>query len=606
MGTFIIGLNFKQESRLAEKLKWKRSHTCGELNETHQGKTVTLTGWVASQRDLGGMIFIDLRDRWGVTQVVFHPGQSDHCIETAKALRMESVIGIRGEVSLRPKDMVNSKMATGAVEIRATDLFVFNESKPLPFLIKDPCDATDENRLKYRYLDLRRPAMQKNLFLRHRMAQLVRRFFDGEGFIEVETPVLMKSTPEGARDYLVPSRIHRGKFYALPQSPQQYKQILMVSGFERYFQIVRCFRDEDLRADRQPEFTQIDVEMSFVDEDDILSIMEKLTAHLFQDVLGIHIPTPFQRISYDEAVSKYGTDRPDLRFGMEIRDISAEASGCGFRVFEETVEKGGKVRGIKWEGAGKLTRKQVDDLTAAVQAWGARGLVVVQKTGEGLESPVSKFITAEKMEKLAASFRPSAGDVLLMAAGEDALTRETLGNLRKKIAADRGMIRKDQFIPVWVVDFPLLEWNPEEKRYQAMHHPFTSPKEEDLPLLNTDPGKVRARAYDLVLNGSEIAGGSIRNHRHEVQQTVFKALGIDPDTAERKFGFLLEALQYGAPPHGGIAFGFDRLVMIFAGEESIREVIAFPKTTSALSLMDGCPSEVGEDQLKELGLDIIK
>jgi aspartyl-tRNA synthetase len=591
---------------LTEKQKWKRSHTCGELNETHRGSTVILTGWVSSQRDLGGMIFIDLRDRQGITQVVFHPDRAAHCIETAKALRMESVIGVCGEVSPRPKDMVNAKMATGAIEILATDLVVFNEAKPLPFLIKDDCDASDETRLKYRYLDLRRTVMQKNLMLRHRMAQMVRRFFDAEGFIEVETPFLMKSTPEGARDYLVPSRIHRGKFYALPQSPQQYKQILMVSGFERYFQIVRCFRDEDLRADRQPEFTQIDVEMSFIDEEDILSVTEKLVSRLFEEILGIRLPTPFRRLLYDEAVSRYGTDRPDLRFGMEIHDISAEAGGCGFRVFEEAVQKGGKVRGIKWEGAGKLTRKQVDDLTAAVQAWGAKGLVVVQKTAEGLESPVSKFISAEKMEKLANAFKPSSGDVLLLAAGGDALTRETLGSLRKKIAADQGMIRKDRFVPVWVVDFPLLEWNPDDKRYQAMHHPFTSPREEDAALLGTHPEQVRARAYDLVLNGSEIAGGSIRNHRHDVQQSVFRALGIDQATAERKFGFLLEALQYGAPPHGGIAFGFDRLVMIFAGEESIREVIAFPKTTSALSLMDGCPSEVGEDQLNELGLAVIQ
>jgi aspartyl-tRNA synthetase len=567
---------------------------------------VTLTGWVASQRDHGGMIFIDLRDRWGVTQVVFHPDQAADCIEAAKALRMESVIGVRGKVSLRPKDMANSKMATGAVEILATGLMVFNEAKPLPFLIKDPCDASDETRLKFRYLDLRRPAMQKNLILRHRMAQWVRRFFDSEGFIEIETPFLMRSTPEGARDYLVPSRIHRGKFYALPQSPQQYKQILMVSGFERYFQIVRCFRDEDLRADRQPEFTQIDVEMSFIDENDILSVMEKLVSRLFHDILGIQMPAPFRRMPYDEAVSKYGTDRPDLRFGMEIHDIGAEVPGCGFRVFEETVQNGGRVRGIKWEGAGRLSRKQVDELTASVQAWGAKGLVVVQKTEEGLLSPISKFVAAEGMERLVKLFSPAVGDALLLVAGDDVMTRETLGNLRKKIAADQGLVRGDQFVPVWVVDFPLLEWNPDEKRYQAMHHPFTSPKDEDVPLLETRPEKVRARAYDLVLNGSEIAGGSIRNHRHDVQQTVFKVLGIDRSAAERKFGFLLEALQYGAPPHGGIAFGFDRLVMIFAGEESIREVIAFPKTTSALSLMDNCPSEVSEDQLKELGLKIVE
>jgi len=586
-----------------EITKWKRTHTCGELNAKHRGKAITLTGWVASQRDHGGMIFVDLRDRWGITQVVFHPDKAGaYIIEEAKKLRMESVIAVRGEVLPRPEEMVNPKLSTGEIEILATELHVFNESKPLPFMIKDPCDALDETRLKYRYLDLRRPAMQKNLLLRHRMAQRVRQFFDKEGFVEIETPFLMKSTPEGARDYLVPSRIHPGKFYALPQSPQQYKQILMVSGFDRYFQIVRCFRDEDLRADRQPEFTQIDVEMSFIAEEDILSLMERLMADLFKDVLGLDIPVPFPRLSYDDAVSRYGTDRPDIRFGMEIVDIGSAAEACGFRVFEETVQKGGWVRGIKWEGAGKLTRKQVDGLTATVRERGAKGLVVVQKTEEGLLSPIAKVVQPPKMEQLVSAFHSKTGDAVFIVAGEPAVVRESLGHLRKTLASEHGLIPKNTFAPVWVLDFPLLEWNPDEKRFQAMHHPFTSPKEEDLPLLSTHPEKVRARAYDLVLNGSEIAGGSIRNHRRDVQQKFFQVLGIDPATAERKFGFLLEALEYGAPPHGGIAFGYDRLVMIFAGEESIREVIAFPKTTSALSLMDGCPSEVGEDQLKELGL----
>jgi aspartyl-tRNA synthetase len=585
--------------------QWRRTHTCGRLNKGDAGETVTLVGWVASQRDHGGVIFIDLRDRYGVTQVVFHPEGDAGALETARKSKSEWVIGIRGKVALRPASMINAKLSTGEIEIEGNECEVLNESKALPFPIKDPCDGTDETRLKYRYLDLRRPQMQRNLMLRHRAAMMVRNYFDRLGFLDIETPFLMKSTPEGARDYLVPSRIYNGRFYALPQSPQIYKQTLMISGFDRYYQIVRCFRDEDLRADRQPEFTQIDVEMSFVSEDDILPIMEELTRLLFKEVLHLDLPDPFPRMPYSEAVAGYGTDRPDLRFGMEIHDLSSAASASGFKIFEETTASGGAVRGIRLESAGPISRKQVDELTEYVKGLGAKGLVVFQKTEAELASPVAKFVTPQFLQSVGTEFGLKPGDAVFLVADSVKICGEALGGLRKKLAADRGLIPKGRFAPLWVVDFPLLEWSEEDKRFAAMHHPFTSPKEEDIPLLETDPGRVKARAYDLVMNGSEIAGGSIRNHRKSVQETLFRVLGMDRSTAEKKFGFLLEALEFGAPPHGGIAFGFDRLVALLSGEESIREVIAFPKTTSALSLMDGCPSEVSEDQLRELGLKIL-
>lgn len=588
---------------MGSESSWQRTHTCGQLGKQDCGKTVTLCGWVASHRDHGGVIFIDLRDRWGITQVVFRPKNGEELNESARRLKMESVVGVKGEVQLRPKDMMNPKLSTGNVEVMATKLKVFNEAKTLPFLIKDPCDAMEELRFKYRYLDIRRPSMQRNLLLRHRVYRIVRSFFDEEGFVEVETPFLMKSTPEGARDYIVPSRIHKGKFYALPQSPQTYKQLLMVSGYDRYFQIVRCFRDEDLRADRQPEFTQIDVEMSFVEEDDVLTTVEGLMVRLFQETLDKKLQIPFLRMSYDEAMEKYGTDCPDLRFGMEIVDVSEIAAKSGFRIFEETVEKGGKVRGVRMERGGLLSRKQIDSLTEYVQHLGAQGLVTIRKKEEAV-SQISKFVTPEVLDQICQKFNATAGDVIFLIAGEEEMCCEVLGNLRKKLALDSGLIDKEAFVPVWIVDFPLLEWSETEGRYTARHHPFTSPKDEDVHFLDSAPGRVRARAYDLVLNGSEIAGGSIRNHRRSFQERIFRILGIDESTAERKFGFLLEALECGAPPHGGIAFGFDRLVMLLAGEESIREVIAFPKTTSALSLMDGSPSEVDKDQLKELGLKI--
>ena len=584
--------------------QWRRTHTCGQLNQGDAGKAVTLVGWVASQRDHGGVIFIDLRDRYGITQVVFHPEGDAAALDAARKLRFEWVACIRGKVTIRPAAMVNPKLPTGQIEVEGQACEILNESKPLPFPIKDPCDALDETRLKYRYLDLRRPQMQRNLILRHKAAMKVRNYFDGLGFLDIETPTLMKSTPEGARDYLVPSRIYNGRFYALPQSPQIYKQTLMISGFDRYFQIVRCFRDEDLRADRQPEFTQIDVEMSFVAEDEVMSVMEGLTRLLFRDFLNVELTDPFPRMSYSEALAKYGIDRPDLRFGMEIHDLSAAASASGFKIFREATDAGGSVRGIRLESAGPLSRKQTDELTDFVRGLGAKGLVVLQKTADGLASPIAKFVTPEFLQSVDSEFGLKPGDAVFLVADAARVCGEALGGLRKKLASDRGLIQRRRFEPVWVVDFPLLEWNEEEKRYAAMHHPFTAPKEEDIPLLASNPGKVRARAYDLVLNGSEIAGGSIRNHRRSTQEALFRVLGMDRVSAEKKFGFLLEALEFGAPPHGGIAFGFDRLVALLVGEESIREVIAFPKTTSALSIMDGCPSEVSEEQLKELGLKL--
>ena len=583
---------------------WKRSHHCGQLRRENVGQDVTLNGWVANHRDMGGVIFIDLRDRWGMTQVVFHPEEDADLCSQAARLKMESVIGIHGKVTTRPDTMVNPGMDTGEIEVKVSDLVVFNESKPLPFLIKDDIEISEELRFKHRYLDIRRPSMQRNLLLRHGTYQTTRQYFDELGFIEVETPILMKSTPEGARDYLVPSRIHRGKFYALPQSPQTYKQLLMVSGYDRYFQIVRCFRDEDLRADRQPEFTQIDVEMSFVDEEDIIEVVEGLIVRLFQELLDVTIDRPFPRFNYQSALARFGTDAPDIRFGMEIVDVSDLVSDSGFRVFDETVRNSGRVRGICQKGAGPISRKQVDQLTDFVHDFGAKGLVVIQMKDDEIATPIAKFVSDTLLEVVCKQFNAAIGDAIFLIADADNVCCSALSNLRKLLAANAGLIDSEVFKPLWVLDFPLLEWDEEHGRFAAMHHPFTSPKAEDIELLDSDPGRVRARAYDLVINGSEIAGGSIRNHRRDVQEMMFRALGLDREKAEQKFGFLMDALEYGAPPHGGIAFGFDRLVSILAGEQSIREVIAFPKTTSALSLMDGSPSEVDIEQLKELGLQI--
>ncbi|UCE08864.1 MAG: aspartate--tRNA ligase [bacterium] len=585
-------------------LKNKRTHTCGELNRKHENLQVTLQGWVDRRRDHGSLIFIDLRDIHGRTQIVFDPSESDVASSKPKDLKPEYVISISGKVRLRPEGMVNKQLPTGEIEVVAEDYEVLNLSKTTPFLIVDDVDASEELRFKYRYLDLRRPEMQKSLIVRHRVAQLVRQYLDSQNFLEIETPFLMRSTPEGARDYLVPSRLHKGKFYALPQSPQTYKQILMIAGYDRYFQIVKCFRDEDLRAERQPEFTQIDMEMSFVDEQDVFRVVEGLMNHIFQQLLQITLPATYPIISYDIAMSKYGTDKPDLRFDLEIKDISSLVGDSEFKVFSQAVKDGGIVAGINLKGCAEYSRKQIDNLNQFVVELGGKGIITAKVISNNWESSIKKFMTERLVKKINQVMHGEDGDLLIFIAGNRFTALNLLGRLRLKLATDEGLINESEYRPVWITDFPLLEYDEEAGRYVAKHHPFTSPKNEDLDLMKTDPAGIRARAYDLVLNGYEIAGGSIRNHNYESQMKVFSLLKIDENEARQKFGFLLEALQYGAPPHGGIAFGLDRLVMILAGKKSIREIIPFPKTTSALSLMDNSPAEVDEEQLKELGLKI--
>ena len=578
----------------------KRTVTCGGLNASSVGRTATLTGWVDSRRDLGGLIFIYLRDRYGKTQVVFNPRVNPEVHRTASELRTEYVISVTGTVERRPAGQEQKMLATGEIDLIAQELTILNKADTTPFAIADDVQAQEELRLQYRYLDLRRAPLQRNLATRHRMAQITRSYFDGLSFLEIETPVLMKSTPEGARDYLVPSRVHPGKFYALPQSPQTYKQILMVAGMDRYFQIVKCFRDEDLRADRQPEFTQIDVEMSFIDETDIQTVAEGLVRKLFLDLKGIDIPVPLPRMTYREAMEAYGSDKPDTRFGLRFTAVTALVSGCGFRVFADTVKGGGVVAGFVAPGCAEYSRSQLDNLTATAKTFGAGGLVWMRVTGSGIESPVAKFLGEAICGKIAEAMSAVPGDLILLISDGWRKAYTILGALRLEVGRQLGLLDDGKVSLLWVTEFPMFEYDETERRYVAMHHPFTAPMPEDIPLLSGDPLKARARAYDLVLNGNEIAGGSIRIHDRSLQQTVFGLLGIREEEASRKFGFLLDAFRYGAPPHGGIAFGFDRTCMILSGEKSIRDVIAFPKTTSATSLMDNSPSDVDPKQLEEL------
>jgi aspartyl-tRNA synthetase len=566
---------------------------------------VTLNGWVATRRDLGGVIFIDLRDRYGTTQVVFNPQHHEASHEQAKALRSEFVVSISGRVERRPAGTENASLETGTIDVLANSLTILNKAETPPFPIEDDIETGEDLRLKYRYLDLRRPALQRNFILRHKMYHVVHEYFDRLGFLEVETPVLMKSTPEGARDYLVPSRLHRGKFYALPQSPQTYKQILMVSGFDRYVQIVKCFRDEDLRADRQPEFTQIDVEMSFIDEADIQAVTEGLIQRLFKDLKGIDVQLPLQRMTYKDAMEQYGSDKPDTRFGMTFTDISPLVDGSGFRVFAETVKNGGVVASFVVPGGAAFTRNQMDMLVDHTKELGAGGLAYIKWTENGLETAIEKFLGKELVAQIAQKTGAAKGDLILMISDTWQTAYSVLGTLRLEMAKRLNLIDEKKYNLLWVTEFPLLDWSEEEKRYVARHHPFTAPHPDDVALLESAPQKARARAYDLVLNGSEIAGGSIRIHDSATQSTMFDLLGIGKEEAQRKFGYLLDAFKYGAPPHGGIAFGFDRIVMLLTGSKSIRDVIAFPKTASAVSLMDEAPNEVDERQLRELHIRIV-
>ncbi|MEC0235151.1 aspartate--tRNA ligase [Paenibacillus kribbensis] len=578
----------------------KRSHQCGALTDAHIGETVTLNGWVQTRRDLGGVLFIDLRDRSGIVQIVFNPAYSGDALQIADRVRSEYVLEVTGTVVKRDAETINPNLPTGEIEVRVTEIEVLNASKTPPFFIEDGVEVDESLRLKYRYLDLRRPEMHQTLKLRSKAAKVFRDFLDGEEFIEVETPILTKSSPEGARDYLVPSRVHEGEFFALPQSPQLYKQLLMVGGLERYYQIARCFRDEDLRADRQPEFTQVDIETSFMQQDDLLPMMERLMVKLFKETIGVELETPFQRITHAEAMDKYGSDKPDLRFGLELIKVSDIVATSGVKVFASVIEKGGEVKVLNAKGCGTWSRKDIDDLGPYAARYGAKGLAWIQvKEGE-FKGPIVKFFTPEEIEALKERTGAEEGDLLLFSADNKKVVADVLGALRLEIGRHLGLIDDNTFKFAWVVDFPLLGYDEEQKRYVAEHHPFTRPKDEDLALLDTDPGQVRAQAYDIVLNGYEVGGGSMRIYKREVQEKMFKALNLPPEEVKDKFGYLLDAFEYGTPPHGGIAFGFDRLVMLLAGRTNLRETIAFPKTASATDLLMDAPSEVDHAQLEQL------
>ncbi len=581
-----------------------RTHTCGALNKKNLGQKVVLTGWVNKWRDLGGLIFIDLRDRYGKVQTVFNPEENAEVYEQAKALRSEDVVEIKGTVSARPDTMINQEMKTGEIEIAASSFRILNKAKTTPFEILDDIEINEELRLKYRYLDLRRSSLQRNLLVRSNVYHIIRDYFYKNEFLEIETPILMKSTPEGARDFLVPSRNYPGRFYALPQSPQTYKQLLMVAGFDRYFQVVKCFRDEDLRRDRQPEFTQRDVEMSFVDENDIIRIGSELVQKVFKEVLDISMEMPIKRLTFKEAFERFGSDKPDLRFGMEIHRLNEVFTNSDFNVFSSVLASDGEIAALVVKNGADFSRKKIDKLIDRAKELGAKGLAYWKYQQGEFSAGISKFISNIETEQLIALLGLHDNDLILSAADTYETTFSVLGQLRLEIAEETGLIPQDAFAFLWVTDFPLLEYSEEEGRYMARHHPFTSPQEQDLELLDAHPEKVKARAYDLVLNGSEIAGGSIRIHTKEMQEKMFAALKIDKEEAKQKFGFLMEALEYGAPPHGGIAFGLDRLVMLLVNADSIRDVIAFPKTSSALSLMDEAPSAVSQAQLDELKIKL--
>ncbi len=579
---------------------WKRSHYCGQVTAEDIGNEVCLMGWVQRRRDHGGLIFIDLRDRDGFVQLALDPDRDPEAHAKAEKVRGEYVVAIKGKVSPRPEGTVNPKMKTGEVEVEVSELRILNTAKTPPFMLDEFTDVAENLRLKHRYLDLRRSSVQENLILRYKVTRTVRNYLDANGFLDIETPILTKSTPEGARDYLVPSRVNPGTFFALPQSPQLFKQLLMVSGFDRYAQITKCFRDEDLRADRQPEFTQIDCEMSFVDRDDVIAIMEGMIAQVFKETKGIEITLPMQRMTYDEALNRFGVDNPDLRFDLELTDISDLVEECGFKVFADAVSGGGVVKGLNAMGCASFSRKDMDDLTDFVKIYGAKGLAYVKVTDEGWQSPIGKFFTDDEKAAINQALEAEVGDLLMFGADATGIVNESLGRLRGHLGQKLGLAAKDDYRFVWITDFPLLEWDGDTRRHLAVHHPFTAPMDEDVALLDSDPGKARAKAYDLVLNGSEIGGGSIRIHDQAVQSRMFGLLGIGEEEAREKFGFLLDALEYGAPPHGGIAFGLDRLTMILTGADSIRDVIAFPKTQKATCLMSEAPGEVDTTQLRDL------
>ncbi|EHQ59316.1 aspartyl-tRNA synthetase [Paenibacillus dendritiformis C454] len=577
-----------------------KTHSCGDITKARIGETVTLNGWVQRRRDLGGVLFVDLRDRTGLVQIVFNPEFSTRAHEIADRLRNEFVVAVSGQVVMRDAETVNPNLPTGDVEVRVTDIEILNGAKNPPFFIEDGIEIDESLRLRYRYLDLRRPEMQRTLKLRSKASKVIRDFLDDQEFVEVETPILTKSTPEGARDYLVPSRVHPGEFFALPQSPQLFKQLLMVSGLERYYQIARCFRDEDLRADRQPEFTQVDIETSFLSEEQLQGMMEQLMVRLFKTTIGVDIPTPFQRITYQEAMEKYGSDKPDLRFGLELVDVCDLVANSGVKVFASVIEKGGVVKVLNAKGCGTWSRKDIDDLGPYAARYGAKGLAWIQVKDGEFRGPIVKFMNEEEIAALRERTGAEDGDLLLFSADTRKVVYDVLGNLRLYIGRRLNLIDDSAFKFAWVVDFPLLDYDEEEKRYVAAHHPFTRPKDEDLHLFDSDPGQIRAQAYDLVLNGYEVGGGSLRIYKRDVQEKMFTALGFSSEEAQEKFGFLLNAFEYGTPPHGGIALGLDRLIMLLAGRTNLRETIAFPKTASAVDLMMDAPNVVEPAQLEQL------